>query len=238
MAFELSAVAAGLPMAASFAMAGGFVAVREGRRRSALNAAMHELRRPLQALSLALPSGPPANGPLEGSLEMAVAAVERLDREINGCSVLSASHRFSVRSVVESAVARWRPVATHDGRPLRLSWSGQDRELDGDPIALAQAVDNLISNALTHGRGAIALEVEADDRLLRFAVKDGGVRQVDDPGRARSLRRDRISGRNRHGHGLRVVRAVAEQFGGEFRLTPTHAGSEASLVLPLCGSAR
>ncbi len=225
-------------MAASFAMAGGFVALREGRRRSALNAAMHELRRPLQALSLGLSSEPPVAAPLEGSLEMAVAAVERLDREINGCSVLSASRRFSVRSVVEPAVDRWRPVATHAGRSLRLGWSGADWELDGAPIALAQAVDNLISNALVHGRGEIALEVEADDRLLRLAVKDGGVRQVDDPGRARSFRRDRISGHNRHGHGLGVVRAVAEQFHGEFRLARSRSGSEASLVLPLCGGAR
>jgi signal transduction histidine kinase len=238
MAFELSAVAAGLPMAASFAMAGGFVALREGRRRSALNAALHELRRPLQALSLVLSCDPPAVGPLEASLEMAVAAVERLDREINGCSVLSARRRFSVRSVVEPAVDRWRPVAAHAGRSLRLGWSGCDRDLDGDPIALVQAVDNLISNALVHGSGAITLEVEADDRLLQLAVKDGGVRQVGGLGGARSPRRDRIGGRNRHGHGLGVVREVAAQFDGEFRLIRSHSGSEASLVLPLCGGAR
>jgi signal transduction histidine kinase len=238
MALELSAVAAGLPMAASFAMAGGFVAHREGRRRSALNAAMHELRRPLQALSLVLSSGPAAVGPLEGSLEMAVAAVERLDREINGCSVLSASRRFSARSVVEPAVDRWRPVADDAGRFLRLSWSGCDRELDGDPIALAQAVDNLISNALVHGRGAIALEVEADHRLLQLAVKDGGVCEAGALGGTRSPRWDRISGRDRHGHGLGVVREAAAQFDGEFRLDLSPSGSEAILVLPLCGGAR
>jgi len=238
MAFELSAVAAGLPMAASFAMAGGFVALREGRRRSALNAAMHELRRPLQALSLVLSSGPPATAPLEGSLEMAVAAVERLDREINGCSLLSASRRFSVGSVVGPAVDRWRPIATDAGRPLRLACSGHDRELDGDPIALAQAVDNLISNALVHGRGAIALEVEADDRLLRLAVKDSGARRADGLDRTRLPGWDRLSGRNRHGHGLGVVREAAAQFDGEFRLDRSPSGSEASLVLPLCRGAR
>src|SRR3954447_25761137 len=55
MALELAEVAAGLPMAASFALAGGLTTLREGRRRSSLNAAMHELRRPLQVLTLALP---------------------------------------------------------------------------------------------------------------------------------------------------------------------------------------
>ena len=58
MTMELAEIAAGLPLAASFALAGGINTLREGRRRAALNEAMHELRRPLQALSLALLTDP------------------------------------------------------------------------------------------------------------------------------------------------------------------------------------
>ncbi len=76
---------AGWPLAASLAMAVTAQALRAGRRRSALNQAMHELRRPLQAVALAA-SGPRVAAPagMESSMQLAAAALERLDREING----------------------------------------------------------------------------------------------------------------------------------------------------------
>ena len=71
-------------MAASFAMAGGITAFREGRRRSSLNEAIHELRRPLQALALSLPRRLARAEAMRSALQMAAAAVDRLEREING----------------------------------------------------------------------------------------------------------------------------------------------------------
>ena len=232
MDFELSALAAGLPMGASFAMAGGFVALREARRRTSLNAALHELRRPLQALSLWPETGSAAGLPPGGSLELAVAALEALDQEINGRRDLAAAKTFFLRPLVEAAVARWRPVAAEEKRDVRLSWSGCDKALQGSPIALAQAVDNLLSNALAHGSGPIALEVACDGREILLSVRDDG------PGppasgarRSLSRRRDR----RRHGHGLRIVRRVAARHGGRFRLVYGAAGTEARLALPLSG---
>src|SRR5689334_3662954 len=62
----------------------GVVGVREARRRAALNEALHEVRRPLQVLALTAPvAGTPA-GDFEGPVRMAAAALERLEREING----------------------------------------------------------------------------------------------------------------------------------------------------------
>lgn len=230
MSLELSTVAAGLPMAASFAMAGGFVAFRETRRRVSLNAAMHELRRPLQALSLLLASSSPAAARAEDTLELAVAAVEQLDREINGRAELAATHRFPVRPIVEAAAERWRPAAAHARRLLRVVWSAGEGEVRGDPIALAQAVDNMISNGLEHGSGSILVEVDVDKGMLRLSVRDeGGVRAAG-PGRA--LPRIGFSGRSRHGHGLRIVRRVAARHGGEFSLAHSCAGTEAKLLLP------
>ena len=59
--------------------------LRAGRRRSALNEALHELRRPLQAIALAV-LGPRVGAPpvSRARCELAAAALERLDREING----------------------------------------------------------------------------------------------------------------------------------------------------------
>lgn len=231
MIVELSAFAAGLPMAASFAMASGFVALREGRRRSALNAAMHELRRPLQAISLSLPSQLEGES-LASSLEMAVAAVERLDREINGSPAEEASEPLSPRSIVEAAVARWEPLVLRAGRTLRLEWSGDDPVLNGDRVAIAQGLDNLISNALEHGGGTIDVEAKVVPGLLHVVVRDGGRLKVG-TGRAGAFRRVPLDGRDRHGHGLAIVRRMAVRHGGSFRLRRSAVGSEARLALPL-----
>lgn len=230
MAIELSAVAAGLPMAASFAMAGGFVALREGRRRSGLNAAMHELRRPLQVLYLSLSSSAEAGSRHESSLELAVAAVERLDREINGERVGVEVASLSFRPIAEAAVECWRPVAANLGRPLSFGWSGDNAVLRGDRIALAQALDNLISNSLRHGSGGVTVAARAEGSVLRLTVRDQGPVA---PPTAPRLSWKWLGGRNRHGHGLAIVRQAAVQHGGSFRLGSSRAGTEARLILPL-----
>jgi signal transduction histidine kinase len=236
MALDASTVAAGLPMAASFAMAGGFVTFREARRRSSLNAALHELRRPLQALSLLAPAPSGSSGLFEGSLEMAVAAVDQLDCEINGHPSLAEAARFPVRPIVEATVERWRPAAARVGRSLELAWSGGDGELEGHPVAFVQVVDNLISNALEHGGGSIALIAEVDQGLCRLSVRDeGGTVAV---GRAQSRFRERLTGRRRHGHGLQIVRRVAAQHRGRFSLVRSAGGTEAKLALPVSEEAR
>lgn len=231
MTLDLSTVAAGLPMAASFAMAGGFVAFRESRRRVSLNAAMHELRRPLQALSLLLSSGSPVAARVEDTLEMAIAAVEQLDREVNGRAELATAHRFPVRPIVEAAAERWQPSATHAQRLLRVVWSADDSEVEGDPIALAQALDNMISNGLDHGAGSILVEAVVDKGMLRLSVKDEGGAGA--TSRSRVFPPSGITGRSRHGHGLRIVRRVAARHDGEFSLARSCTGTEAKLVLPL-----
>ncbi len=110
---ELAQIAAGWPLAASMAVVLTAQGLRAGRRRSALNEALHELRRPLQAVALAV-SGPRVAGPagVEGAVRLAAAALERLDREINGGAA------SAVRGAVGAAAggARLRSAA---GRPAR-----------------------------------------------------------------------------------------------------------------------
>lgn len=236
MPVELAQVAAGLPVAASLAMATGISAVREGRRRSSLNEAIHELRRPLQALALSLPADACAAEAMESALVMAAAAVDRLDREINGVAAPSAPEPVAVRPIVEFAIERWRARAAAEGRSLQLRWSAGEPELRGDEVELAQAVDNLISNAFEHGAGGIAVEVRRAGDSVRVEIRDGGgAEAVAKPARRRG--RDR-GARRRHGHGLRIVRRVAARHGGSFRLRRTAQGSGARLVLPLAGGPR
>lgn len=238
MALVLAELAAGLPMAASFAMAGGIAAVREGRRRSSLNEAMHELRRPLQALALALPADSSGAETTESSLRMAVVALERLDREINGERLPPEAVRVPLRPLVESAVERWRNQAKLNGRTLHLRWTAGEPDFYGDPVGLVQALDNLINNALHHGGGEITIDARLAAGVLRLAVLDSAGATVALRNRRRSVLRDRLAGRSRHGHGLRIVRRLAADHGGSFGLRRRPDLTEARLELPLSGVVR
>jgi signal transduction histidine kinase len=234
---ELAQIAAGWPWAASMAVAVSARSLLAGRRRSALNEALHELRRPLQALVLASPSaGRARGGGIESSLQMAAAALERLDREINGEATATVRVPIAAKPLLEAAVARWQRRAALAGGSLRLRWNAAEVTVSGDRCEISQALDNLIVNALEHGGPNVVVAAMAAPGALRVSVTDSG------PAASRASRRRgsarplaRLSGRHRHGHGLRVVRRVADAHGGSFRLRCSAAGTEAALDLPLLG---
>lgn len=238
MAFELAQAAAAFPLAASFAIAGGITAVREGRRRAALNEAVHELRRPLQVLALSLPASSTSPAGLDSSLQLAAAAVDRLEREINGGRSAGSAASISLRPVVETAVARWQGCAAHTQRSLNLRWNANDPLLQMDEVELSQAVDNMINNAFEHGTGEVTVEVCENGGSLCLAVLDFGSPASPSPKLKWPDLRARISGRSRHGHGLKIVRRAAAQHGGSFQLRRSPQGAEARLELPLTGGAR
>jgi signal transduction histidine kinase len=229
MAVELAEVAAGLPVAASFALAGGITTFREGRRRATLNEAMHELRRPLQVLSLALPVDSPEAAPVESSLHLATVALERLDHEINGSSLAAAVTEVSVNELIDEAAQRWRGAADRLGRGLRCWFHEHETFVQGKPFDLAQALDNLLSNAIEHGAGRVEIEPHCEGGWICISVRDAG--------RSSALKkkatRSRRGGRSRRGHGLRVVNRIAVAHGGSFTLKRTPQGTEAGLRLPL-----
>jgi signal transduction histidine kinase len=227
MVVGLAEIAGGLPMAASFAFAGGIASVREGRRRAALNAALHELRRPLQALAL---SGSPAGEAFESSLRLASSALERLEREVNGEPLDPVFELVSARSLAEAAVARWQGSAADADASLRLHWMGGEAAVWGSPVDLAQALDNVITNGIEHGGGDVLVAGSEREGMVRLAIRDSGTRRG--PGRSPLRRARRLSGRSRRGHGLRLVRHAAAAHGGRFRLRRTEGGSEAVLELP------
>jgi signal transduction histidine kinase len=231
-ALELAQVVAEFPVAASFAIAGGLAALREGRRRTSLNEAVHELRRPLQVLALSLPGDAAAAGGAESSLRLIAAAVDRLEREVNGGRALDASAPVDLRPVVEAAVERWQVHSRCTDRTLSLRWEAGGPRLRGDETELSQAVDNMISNAFEHGGGGVTVEVCERAGRLVVAVLDSACPAGPSRQEIRRSRWVRISGRARHGHGLRVVRRAAARHGGHFQLRRSPHGAEARLELP------
>jgi signal transduction histidine kinase len=208
--------------------------LRNGRRRSALNEALHELRRPLQAVALTAGPRLAAPGGDDDPIGLAAAALERLDREINGMPPAPAWGAVDARTLVQAAVGRWQARARLSEATLELRWNAGQAIVNGDRGTLAQALDNLIVNAIEHGGPTIVVAARCRNGRLRIAVVDSG-REA----RPRSRRNSpaeviaRLSGRNRHGHGLAVVRRVASMHEGRFVLDRAPAGSLAALELPL-----
>jgi signal transduction histidine kinase len=228
-------IGAGWPLAVAMAALVAAQGHRAGRRRSALNEALHELRRPLQAIALA--SGGGGGGlprAVASSAHLANEALRRLDREVNGGALERPPEAVEMRPVVEAAVRRWRGRVGLGGGSLDLRWRAGRAVVWGDRTALAQVLDNLIVNAIEHGGPAISVDVRPRKGDVRIVVADDGrAARRGERGDSPAEVIARLSGRRRRGHGLAVVRRVAAAHGGRFALRRSERGSLALLDLPL-----
>lgn len=241
---ELARLAAGWPLVLSLALVLTGQGLLAGRRRMALNEALHELRRPLQALALAVPAAAAPAG--EELARQAAAALARLEREVNGEATAGAAKEgvLAVAPLLAAAVARWAGLARRAGSAVTLSGGAGAAAVRGDRDGLERALDNLIVNAVEHGGPRVVVGAEVGAGRLRIVVRDDGA------GRSATARHrrtagwgrltgavSRLGGRRRRGHGLRVVRRVAAAHGGELRLRRRGDGTEAVLELPLAAAA-
>ncbi len=211
---------------------------RLGRRRHALNRALHEIRRPLQALMLLSPPGdgpvPVGMRPVTEPVLQVISAVSDLDRELNGGPPPGRrSETVAARLMADSCVRRWRSRAALSGSTIELRWAGPDGLLSGDGVALASALENLIVNAIEHGGPRITVSGRSLGRRIRIEVHDDGFasRPADrpvSPAQTVSVMR----GRGRTGHGLEVAASTAELHGGKLETAFAGSGSRAALVLP------
>lgn len=214
--------------------------VRRRRHHELLNRALHELRRPLQALVLTRTRSRP--GPPRGDhLGLALEALAELDRELNGLVARTPEEVVEALALAAEAVRRWRAPAATEGRDIELAWHAAGCRLVCDPVAVARALDNLIANSLEHGSGPIRVEGSVRAQRLRMLVADGA-----DAG---GLAIPRVSGSRprgwlggagererrdaRRGHGLAIVAEIAADHGGRFAACAHAAGSSAVLELPL-----
>ena len=206
---------------------------RQRRRRELLNRALHELRRPLQALVLqASGSATPARG--RDQLAQALDALAGIDRHVNG-DAAPPHATCDPQALAADAVGRWRGPLAVEGRSIALAWNANGARLRCDEAAVARALDNLIANALEHGSGPVRVEGAERSGRLRLTVADGTA--AGGEGAARDRRYNGIGPRghagDRHGHGLRIVAEVAAAHGGRFAACAHAEGASAVLELPL-----
>ena len=202
--------------------------ISPGHRRR-LNRALHELRRPLQALALLddsdsavpVPASTPPGDARRGLLELASCALSELDGAVNGDAVGRERRVVSTRDLVHAALERWRKDTTERGG-IRLFWDAGPAPVRGDPVAMAQALDNLIANAIEHGGPPLVVTAARVSGRVRLTLANG---------RSGDERRDGSD--PRRGHGVEIVRDFAASHSGRFAICETGSGCVAALELPL-----
>lgn len=206
------------------------------QHRRRLNRAMHELRRPLQALALLdderIPSGAPGPGPARrGLLELASSALAELEGEVNGSGVTPRPRQVSCLELLHASLERWRVAADAAGG-IKLYWDAGPAVVVCDPVRMSQALDNLLANALEHGGPPLVITGARVAGRLRITVANGagaGERGAGGNGSANGA----DAPDPRRGHGIELVSAVAADHRGRFALCHTGSGCVAALELPL-----
>jgi two-component system, OmpR family, sensor kinase len=195
--------------------------------------ASHELRTPLTVirgqLEVLAAQERPSPEELRRVEALVQAEIGRVSRLVDDLLLLARSEQteflraapIELRPFVEQL---WDGMVLLADRHFELAGPVPDGVLTGDPDRLAQALRNLIGNAIEHtaaGAGLVRLRVQAlPGGRLRLLVEDDGPgippdqrERVFDRFHRTDAARDRASGGT--GLGLSIVRAIALAHGGE-----------------------
>ena len=145
----------------------------------------------------------------------------------------------SMQSIVEAAVETARPLIEKKRHELRIQVSDACPSFVADPVRLAQAISNLLTNAAkyTDTGGRIELSAWLDERL-RIAVQDNGIgippEQLEKLFTMFSQAPSAI-GRSEGGLGvgLALVKGLAELHGGTVEAQSGGAGNGSRFVITL-----
>jgi signal transduction histidine kinase len=219
------------------------------RERRVVSDASHELRTPLTTLraevDLAL-VGDRGQAELRAALESASEEAKRMSRLADDLLVLARADQgrlplrpqpLAARDLLEDAAARARAGAEVRGRSITVAESPDGCTVRADPDRTAQALDNLVTNAVRYGEGTITLSARNDTGTVELHVTDEGRGFPDDflPRAFERFGRGQQSGAEEPGSGLglAIVQAVAVAHGGhaDARNRPS-GGADVSITLP------
>jgi len=206
-----------------------------------LRTPLAELRSRLEELSLTRPS------PHEtfAEIDAAVADVDRVIRIFNALLRLaeidtgmrrSGFVQVNAAELAAQAVELYLPAAELKGINLACRDTGPI-PVAGDPLLLAQAVSNLIDNALKYASdgGNVSVEVlrRAEGAVEITVADDGpGISDAEKPKAPERFYRGDISrGTPGVGLGLSLVAAVAKLHGGQLVLADNHPGLRAQMLI-------
>jgi signal transduction histidine kinase len=210
-------------------------------RRELVARACHELRNPLTAARLLLATmarreeaPAPRLDALDVELRRAAMALDDLAAARLGRTVALRDEPVEVGELVEELLASWHVVARAFGSDLRVGATPAGVQVRGDRVRLAQALSNLVANALEHGSGPVDLAVGQRAGAVRVEVADRGPGLPAPVGELTGRRR---AGRGRRGRGLAIADQIARSHGGRISTAPADVGARVALELPACEQA-
>jgi PAS domain S-box-containing protein len=207
----------------------------------------HELRTPVAVVQGSLSilregadadgAGPDRRQLLE-AMDTSALRLQRLVADLSAASDVHADalalrpEKVSLRDTLLAAADRVR--AMH--RSARISVDvADDVDLVLDPARVGQALDNLLENALRHGRAPVLLAGEATPAGVRISVTDSGG-GVDDRLDGRLFERFAHAGpTGGSGLGLHLVREIARSHGGEATYLERSDDQPTTFVIELPG---
>jgi signal transduction histidine kinase len=223
--------------------------------RNVSNSIAHDLRTPLAELRSRLEEltlmRPPPDATF-AEIEGAVADVDRVIRifdallrlaEIDAGLRRSGFVSLDLADLAAAAVEFYAPAAELKNIRLTLHAEGP-LEASGDPILIAQALSNLIDNALKYApdHGLIEVDIRRrSDGLAEIAVTDNGP-GIQDSEKAKVVERfyrgDASRGTPGVGLGLSLVQAVAKLHGSALELSDRNPGLRAVIAVPCIGKSQ
>jgi signal transduction histidine kinase len=160
-------------------------------------------------------------------------ALEDLDAARAGRRARDSDEPVDVSALVRTVVEAWRPVARAVDGDVRLRSGAAVAVVRGDRDRLAQAVGNLLANAIEHGGGTVEVRTRVAARWMRVEVRDRGPGL---PGPVSDLARRARGGRGRRGRGLAITAEIAARHGGRLLGAPAPRGARIALELPVVGA--
>lgn len=207
------------------------------RRRELVARACHELRGPLTAARLCLATierrreAPPERiAVLDLELRRAALALDDFAAARSGRRIIDRTEPVEIAELIEEQFESWHAVAGAFRSRIALGGLLPGTTVHGDRLRLAQAIANLVANALEHGPGRIELAARlVDDGHVRIEVADEGPGL---PAPIAELTRRARAGRGSRGRGLAIAAEIAERHGGLLVASPSSRGARIGLELP------
>jgi light-regulated signal transduction histidine kinase (bacteriophytochrome) len=166
--------------------------------------AEHELRAPLQAIALAAPDH------CHPDVERARSAVADLAAARSGRRADADAEPVRLDRLVWRAATASDLAARRVGGGVHLDWSAGPVTIKANRGRLAQALGNLLANAVEHGGGDVRVIGRRTRRGIRVEVRDSG-----------------------RGHGLTIAAKAVRDSGGTLSAAKAGSGTAVAIDLPV-----